>query len=198
MIYGIGEEVHLAVEFDGSAGALVLQNEMLGMAEDFEDIRKATRGVTEEQFRKAVKFCWLLSEGKSKVESYVEAYGGNKADKITQQSARSLAGRKYVRDILNRMVSGNHLLFADKHVVALNEMFDIGMDRAEKTRDRLDALKAFAELTKKPEAIKMDVDITHHIGQEMVEKVDKLTQTLAAKGSMIGPDGEIVDTVVLD
>ena len=186
-------------EYNGDDGsAVVIKGQLLSLAEDFEDIRKGTRGVTEEQFAKAVKFAWLVSEGKSKAKAYAAAYNVDATAKTTYTLAAALISRKYVGDIINRMIAGNHVLMADKHITALNEMFDIGMDASEKTQDRLVALSKFAELTKKPEAVKIDYDITVGIGREMADKIDALTQNLAAKGAMISSSGEIIDTVVLD
>ena len=181
---------------DGSTA--IIQNQLLGMAEDFEEIRRSTRGVNEIQFGNAVKFCWLISEGKSKAHAYAEVHGCSPTDKATYTLAAALIGRKYVGEILNRMLSGNHVLMADKHVQALDEMFNIGMDKATGMMHRVNALKSFAELTKRPEAIKIDHDVTLHVGQEMADRIDNITKTLAAKGSMLNSDGEIIDVVVLD
>jgi len=181
---------------DGST--TIIQNQLLGMAEDFEDIRKGTRGVTETQFGLAVKFCWLISEGQPKAKAYANSHGVSATDKSTYTLAMALIGRKYVNSILNRMLAGNHVLMADKHVQSLDEMFNIGMDKAVGVMHRVNALKAFAELTKRPEAIKIDHDVTFHVGQEMADKIDHITKSLAAKGSMIDSSGEIIDTVVLD
>jgi len=181
---------------DGSTA--IIQNQLLGMAEDFEEIRRSTRGVSEIQFGNAVKFCWLISEGKTKAHAYAEVHGCSPTDKATYTLAAALIGRKYVGEILNRMLAGNHVLMADKHVQALDEMFNIGMDKATGMMHRVNSLKAFAELTKRPEAIKIDHDVTLHVGQEMANKIDHLTKSLAAKGSMIDSSGEIIDTVVLD
>ena len=181
---------------DGSTA--IITNQLLGMAEDFEEIRRSTRGVNEVQFGNAVKFCWLISEGKSKAKAYAEVHGVSATDRSTYTLAAALIGRKYVGEILNRMLAGNHVLMADKHVQSLDEIFEIGMDKSERTQDRLVALTEFAKLTKRPEAIKIDHDVTLHVGQEMADKIDNLTKSLAAKGSMIGSSGEIIDTVVLD
>ena len=181
---------------DGSTA--IIQNQLLGMAEDFEEIRRSTRGVSEIQFGNAVKFCWLISEGKSKAKAYAEVHGVSATDKATYTLAAALIGRKYVGEILNRMLSGNHVLMADKHVQALNEMFDVGMDKSVGMMHRVNALSKFVEFTKKPEAIKIDYDVTIGIGQDMVAKIDHLTKSLAAKGSMLDSDGEIIETVVLD
>jgi len=181
---------------DGSTA--IIQNQLLGMAEDFEEIRRSTRGVNEIQFGNAVKFCWLISEGKSKAKAYAEVHGVSATDKATYTLAAALIGRKYVGEILNRMLSGNHVLMADKHVQALDEMFNIGMDKSTGMMHRVNALKSFAELTKRPEAIKIDHDVTLHVGQEMADRIDNITKTLAAKGSMLNSDGEIIDVVVLD
>ncbi len=185
-------------EFDG--GDSIIQGRLLTMAEDFEDIRKTTKGVSDEDFFKTVRFCFYISEGKSKVDAYCAAQGIDLAakTKVTHTMAAALVARKYTGEILNRMLAGNHILMADKHLMALNEMFEIGMEKGNKTRDRIDALDKFSQLTKKPEAIKIDVDTTLHIGREMATKIDSLTKTLAASGGMVDRHGEIIDTVVLD
>jgi len=183
-------------KYDG--GAVIIQNQLLSLAEDFEDIRKGAKGISEEVFAKTVKFCWLISEGKPKLEAYSLAYDVNPKAASTRPLAVALTARKYTGEILNRMLAGNHVLMADKHVQALNEMFDVGMDKSVGMMHRVNALSKFVEFTKKPEAIKIDYDVTIGIGQDMVAKIDHLTKSLAAKGSMLDSDGEIIETVVLD
>jgi len=180
-------------EYEGTTA--LMRGTLAGIAEDFEDIRRSAKGVSDETFAKTIQFCLLISEGQLKGKAH-ESVFGKLSD--NRKMATMLINRKYASQILERMIAGNHLLLADKHLAALEEMFDIGMDKGESTRNRIDALDKFAGYTKKPEAIKIDVDTTLHLGVDMVEKIDSLTKSLAAKGSMIGSDGEIIDTVVLD
>ncbi len=182
-------------KYDGSAA--LIQGQLMSLAEDFDDIRKGSKGVSDENFNRAVKFAWLISEGMPKSKAYCETFEVAET-KHTRALASSLMRKKYVGDIINRMIAGNHVLMADKHVQVLNEMFDIGMDKSVSDRNRIDVLDKFAQLTKKPEAIKIDYDVTIGLGAEMAEKIDSLTANLAAKGSMIGSDGQIIDVVVLD
>jgi len=173
----------------------LMRGTLAGIAEDFEDIRRSTKGVSDETFGKTIQFCLLISEGQLKGKAHENVFGKLSDNR---KMATMLINRKYASQILERMIAGNHLLLADKHLAALDEMFKLGMDPSVSDMNRINALDKFVGYTKKPEAIKIDVDTTMHLGADMAAKIDDLTKSLASKGGMVDRHGEIIDTVVLD
>lgn len=167
----------------------------MDMLEDFSDIRKEVMNVSDERFSQGLRFALLISEGKSRALSYVDAFGDS--DNPTRD-ANNLLRSSWVGKCVDRMISGNHIFLADKHITALNEMFDIGMSSDVAPKVRVDALKFFAELTKKPEALKIDIDTTIHIGKEMSDKIDGMITALSGENKMITQSGEIIEVKTLD
>ena len=82
-------------------------------------------------------------------------------------------------------------MFADRHYLALEELYRIGMD-GDSEKNRVDALKGFLEYTKRPEA-KVDAPITINIGSEMIEKLELQLSTLANNAKLLTKNGDIID-----
>jgi hypothetical protein len=90
--------------------------------EDFEDIRKQYK-LGDDKFKQGFKFAELISEGKSKTKAYEVVFN----DKDVGKAAR-FARLKWVSSIIDRLIAGNHVLFADKHYQALTELYNIGIN----------------------------------------------------------------------
>ena len=167
----------------------------MDMLEDFSDIRKEASSVSDERFTKGLRFALLISEGKSRALAYVDAFGD--VDNPTR-NANNLLRTAWVGKCIDRLISGNHIFMADKHLQALDELFKIGMDGDVAPKVRVDSLKFFAELTKKPEALKIDIDTTIHIGKEMADRIDHAIAALAGESKMITQSGEVIEVIALD
>jgi len=163
--------------------------------EDFTEIRKSVPNVSDEEFKRGIEFSFLISEGKSRVQAYTSAYG--ESDNLTRD-ANNILRKKWIKSVIDRLITGNYVLMFPEHIQSLKELFDIGMDKSVSPKVRVDALKYFAELTKKPEAIKIDIDTTIHLGKEMSDKIDSIISKLGNSGGMINSDGSITEAVILD
>ena len=169
-----------------SATALMTSN----ILADFSDIRSHNK-VDDERFAQGLRFALLISEGKNRVEAYIEAFE-HTGDRV---NARVLASKavntKWIGSIINRMIMSNHIQFADKHYSALNELYTIGMS-GESERNRVDALKGFIEHTKVPQS-KVDAPITINLGESVIEKLNEQLSRLASNAKLLTKGGDIID-----
>ena len=103
--------------------------------------------------------------------------------------------KKWVSQIIERMIAGNHILFSEEHHAALRELFDIGMNGVQE-KNRVDALKAFVENTKMP--VKEEVDYKDISGGlEMLGKMKAMLEDLASNG-VVAKGTELIDVTVLE
>lgn len=161
--------------------------------EDFEDIKGKAK-VSDERFEQSLNFALLISEGRSKAEAYMTVFGEESKSKALNM-ANKLIRKKYVAQIVDRLITGNHILFADKHYQALNELFKIGMEGISE-RNRVDALKAFIDVTKRPET-KVDTQINISIGSQMLESLEAQLNKMAAQAIMVSKNGDVIDAQVI-
>lgn len=165
----------------------------LNVLEDFDDI-KSRHKIGDELFQKGLKFAMLISEGKEKKLAYMIAF--DEEDKhMANVRANQLARTKWCGSLIDRIICGNHILFADKHYMALSALFDIGMN-GDSERNRVDALGKFIEHTKRPDT-KVDTQININIGSDMLENLEAQLNALASKALMVTKAGEIVDCEVI-
>ena len=160
---------------------------------DFDDI-KSNHKISDEQFEKGFKFAMLVSEGKDKQYAYMVAFDEENKG-IASTRANQLVRTKWCSAIIDRLICGNHILFADKHYQALNELFQIGMT-ASSEKVRSDSLKAFCDLTKRPET-KVGVAINLNLGSEMIDKLEAQLNAMASQSMIVNKQGEIIDCEVV-
>ena len=160
---------------------------------DFDDI-KSNHKIGDEQFEKGFKFAMLISEGKDKQYAYMVAFDEENKS-IASTRANQLVRTKWCSAIIERLICGNHILFADKHYMALEELYEIGRTGVSE-KCRVDALKAFCELTKRPET-KVGVAINLNLGSEMIDKLEAQLNAMAAKSMIVNKQGEIIDCEVV-
>lgn len=169
------------------SGNLLIVSKLL---EDFDDI-KASHRIDDERFGQGIQFALLLSSGSNRTDAYIEAFK-HEGDRNTAKTLASKAvNTKWINSIVNRMITGNHILFADKHYRALEELYKIGMD-GDSERNRVDALKGFLEYTKRPEA-KVDAPITINIGSDMLDRLQEQLNSLANNAKLLTKAGDIID-----
>lgn len=159
------------------------------MLSDMEDIKGKYR-IDDDRFARGIRFALLISEGKSRLDAYRDAFP-EETDKNVNVKASQFARFKWVGDIVTRMVAGNYIMFADKHYQALEELFTIGMN-GNSEKNRVDALKAFIENTKKPEA-KVDTFININVGADMLDKLESQLSNMASNSKFLSKGGEIID-----
>jgi hypothetical protein len=161
-------------------------------ADEFYDIKRANN-VPDNEFINSLKFAMFIAEGKSKDKAYEMVFckGQNIDKSLLAYKARTLLSRKYVVDILNKLVMSNHLVFADKHYNALNELYEIGFN-GKSEKNRVDALKAFIDATKRPD-VKVDANVNINVGLEMLEKLEKQLTNMAENAKLLTRDEEIID-----
>jgi len=173
---------------------VILDNSIKSVLEDFSDIKKNAR-IGDEDFEKGVKFALLISEGRDKTSAYMAAY--SEPDKPTACIvANRMVRTKWVSELINRLVAGNHIIFADKHYSALAELYDIGMDSSVSPKVRVESLKAFVDSTKMPQT-KVDTQINISLGSEMTERLEKQLAILASNAKMVTHSGDLVDVEVM-
>lgn len=170
-----------------------LENSIKTILEDFQDIKKNAR-IDDDTFSKAVQFGLLISEGRDKAYAYMQAYGeANRS--VASSLSNKLVRTKYVSEIINRLVAGNHIIFADMHYEAIQELYNIGMS-GKSEKNRVDALKAFIDVTKRPEA-KVDTKIDIHIGGDMLDRLEATLNHMASNAQLVLKTGEIIDAEVI-
>lgn len=178
---------------DGVGGNTRMAGSVSSILEDFSDIQKKYR-IGDEQFKRGIHFATMISEGRDRVTSFMIAFG--ETDRIkSRTNANSFIRTKWVSSLCDRLIAGNYILFADKHYRAITELFEIGMNGASE-KNRVDALKAFVEVTKRPEA-KVDTMININLGSEMLDKLQEQLNALAEKSLLVGSDGEIIDVKII-
>jgi hypothetical protein len=163
------------------------------MISDFSDI-KGRYKIEDKRFSDALEFCLLLSESKNKATCYMEIYGETNRNKATKL-ANKLVHTKWVNEIINRMITSNHIMYCDKHYQALDELFNIGMN-GEDEKNKVTALKSFIEATKKPD-MKADAPININIGADMLDKLELHLKSLSENAKVLMRDGSIVDAEVI-
>ena len=159
------------------------------MLADMEDIKGKYR-IDDDKFARGIRFALLISEGRSRVEAYRDAFP-EESDKTLHNKVSQFARTKWVGDIVTRMIAGNYIMFADKHYQALEELFSIGME-GQSEKNRVDALKAFVEHTKKPEA-KVDTFININVGADMLDRLESQLASMATNSKFLSKGGEIID-----
>lgn len=169
------------------SGNLIIVSKML---EDFDDI-KASHRIDDERFGMGIKFALALSTGSNRTDAYIDAFGFTGDRNTAKTLASKAVHTKWISAIVSRMITGNHIMFADKHYQALEELYRIGMD-GDSERNRVDALKGFLEYTKRPEA-KVDAPININIGMDMIEKLEAQLLGLAQNAKLLTKSGEIID-----
>ena len=175
------------------SNAAIIENSIKTIIEDFVDIKKNHR-ISDDDFNKAMKFALFISEGKDKGYSYTMAYGEPDRSRASDL-ANKLVRTKWVSEIITRIVAGNHIIFADMHYEAIQELYNIGMT-GKSEKNRVDALKAFIDVTKKPEA-KVDAKIDIHIGGEMLDRLEATLNSMASQAKLVLKNGEIIDAEVV-
>ena len=167
----------------------IIENSIKTIIEDFADIKKNHR-IGDEDFNKAIKFAILISEGKDKGYAYTMAYGEPDRSRASDL-ANKLVRTKWVSEVITRLVAGNHIIFADMHYEAIQELYNIGMT-GKSEKNRVDALKAFIDVTKKPEA-KVQANVNVHIGGEMLDRLEATLNHMAENAMLVLKNGEIID-----
>jgi hypothetical protein len=173
---------------DGSNNLIVSS-----MISDFSDI-KGKYKIEDKRFSDALEFCLLLSEKKNKAICYMEVYDEPNRNKATKL-ANKLVHTKWINEIINRMITSNHIMYCDKHYQALDELFNIGIN-GEDEKNRVSALKSFIDATKKPD-IKADVPININIGSDMLDKLELHLKQLSDNAKILMRDGSIIDAEVI-
>ena len=159
------------------------------LLQDFDDIKDQYR-IDDDRFKRGIHFALRISEGASRVKAYMEAFNEEDKREASNQASKFLR-LKWVSSLVDRLVAGNHILFADKHYEALMELYNIGMN-GESERNRVDALKSFVDSTKRPEA-KIDTQVNISIGANMIHNLEAQLNKLVDMNSMIDTDGNIID-----
>jgi hypothetical protein len=158
---------------------------------DFDDI-KARYRVGNEGFEKGFKFALLLCEGRSKVQAYREAVDseGN-ADEANKYSRF-----KFVQAIVERLVAGNFVLFADKHYKALEELYRLGMESGS-DKVRSDSLIAFIDRTGL-NTKKVDVEVNINLGTDMLDRIEQQLNSLASSSLLVQKSGDVIECKVIE
>jgi hypothetical protein len=89
------------------------------------------------------------------------------------------------------LVAGNHIIFADMHYEAIQELYNIGM-HGKSEKNRVDALKAFIDVTKKPDA-KIDTKVSIHIGADMLDRLEATLESMSKQAKLVLKSGDIID-----
>jgi hypothetical protein len=172
-----------------SSSVDIVSNSVKTICEDFNDIRVSSR-IGDEEFNKGVKFALLISEGRSRGVAYTEVYG----EKNSAEANRMLR-IKWIAEIINRLVTGNHIIFADMHYQALTELYNIGME-GDSEKNRVEALKVFVDATKRPQT-KVDTQINISVGGEMLDRLEAQLSALAKNAQLVLKSGDIIDCEVI-
>jgi hypothetical protein len=105
--------------------------------------------------------------------------------------ANKLVRTKWISEIITRLVAGNHIIFADMHYEAIQELYNIGM-HGKSEKNRVDALKAFIDVTKKPDA-KIDTKVSIHIGADMLDRLEATLESMSKQAKLVLKSGDIID-----
>lgn len=166
---------------------------MSSMMSDFSDI-KGRYKIEDDRFAKTLEFCLLLSERKNKADCFMEIFEENNRH-IASKMANKLVHTKWINEIINRMITSNHIMYCDKHYSALDALYDIGIN-GEDEKNRVTALKGFIDATKKPD-MKADVPININIGSDMLDKLELHLKALSDNAKVLMRDGSIIDAELI-
>lgn len=175
------------------SGTPTMKNNIATIIEDFDDIKSKYK-ISESRFRDGLQFSLLISEGRDRTAAYMSVFDESNTV-VARNEASKFLRNKWVSEIVNRLVAGNHILFADKHYQAVIELYTIGME-GKSEKNRVDALKAFVDVTKRPDA-KIDTSININLGSDMLDRLQEQLSMLASKSMMINQAGEIIDVQVI-
>lgn len=175
------------------SGTPTMKNNIATIIEDFDDIKKKYK-ISDSRFRDGLQFSLLISEGRDRTAAYMSVFDESNTA-VARNEASKFLRNKWVSEIVNRLVAGNHILFADKHYQAIIELYNIGME-GKSEKNRVDALKAFVDVTKRPEA-KVDTSININLGSDMLDRLQEQLSMLASKSMMINQSGEIIDVQII-
>ena len=164
--------------------------------EEYRDIHNVCTYKSKEEFIKGLNFARYLMAYKDKSKAFNKVFGYHeRAANLSTQ----LLTRKWMSMIMDRMQESQYALFLDKRLALMDEAYVVAMDKDEKTRDRVDAMKFFGEHTRKPDAIKVDIEVKNEIGVELADKIDQTLKLLSSNGQLYQNDGTITDVeVVID
>ena len=171
----------------------IIENSIKTIIEDFSDIKKNAR-ISDTDFDLGVKFCILISEGKDKAYAFMTTYGETNRS-IASSLSNKLVRTKWISEIITRLVAGNHIIFADMHYEAIQELYNIGMS-GKSEKNRVDALKAFIDVTKKPES-KIDTKVDIHIGGDMLDRLEATLNHMATNARLVLKSGDIIDAEII-
>lgn len=187
------ESIGSSISSELVSGTPTMKNNIATIIEDFDDIKKKYK-IGESRFRNGLQFSLLISEGRDRTAAYMSVFDESNTA-VARNEASKFLRNKWVSEIVNRLVAGNHILFADKHYQAIIELYNIGME-GKSEKNRVDALKAFVDVTKRPEA-KIDTSININLGSDMLDRLQEQLSMLASKSMMINQSGEIIDVQVI-
>ena len=166
---------------------------------EFEDIYHAVKhrmSNDQERFMQGLKFAQLLVQYKDKGKAYNKVYG------FSERSATlstQLLSTQWMTMIMDRFQDSQYAIFFDKRLQIMDEAFVISMDKGEATKNRVDAMKFFGEQTKKPDTIKIDIEVEDKSSIELVGRIDSILKTLSKNGQLYQNDGTITDVdIILD
>jgi hypothetical protein len=162
------------------------------MLNDFSDI-KSTYKMSDKNFTDNLEFCLLITERVNKADAYMKVFEETDRKKASTYATRLLHS-KAVSRMIDRLIAGNHILFADKHYGALEALYEIGMNGSDE-KNRVQALGKFIDATKRPEA--KDVTVNLNVGSEMLDKLEESLMVLANNAKMIMRDGSIIDAELI-
>jgi hypothetical protein len=164
------------------------------LKDQFEDIWQATQGVSRERFDKAIDFGILIMRGYDKYRAYERVFG--ECSEVYTQTISFMASR-YVNMILERLQDMKYNMLLDKHLRVLEEMYDLATSDEVSHRTKIDASRTYLEMTKRPDALKVDVTHNHNIGVELKQTLDEVLKAVSNNGRMVLPDGSVTDAEVI-
>lgn len=133
------------------------------------------------QYFNAVTFLTNVNLGKTDADAYRATFPARTAQLIKEGRARDIgvyAHEYKTTKLVTRLIAltavPSHIVFHTGVHKVLKTLMNIGMDEGERTRDRIDAMKAFLEHTKTPE-IKNDQRVNINVNGN-----DAITQILGA------------------
>jgi len=179
-------------ESDMSNELAIIEDEEIDFG-DYQDLYNVSR-VSAEKYEMGLKFADYLVQYRDKSKAYNKVYGYHeRAANLSTQ----LINTRWMTMILDRMMESQYALFFDKRLEMLDEAYVTG--KSDNGRTKVDAMKLFLEHTKKPDAIKVDVEVKDDSSVELVGRIDSILKTLSSNGQLYQNDGTITDVdVILD
>jgi hypothetical protein len=159
--------------------------------QDFSDIKTKYK-MSEDEYGKALHFALLISEGKNKRDAYKIAVDDTVSDKDAVTYGSRFMVRKSTSDIIDRLITGTHILMADKHIDALKELYNIGMDIGISPKVRVEALSKFVDVSKRPDKAK-GVEVNINLGSDMLAKLEEQLNALSSSGLLVTKSGDVID-----